>query len=42
MNNVNWSELPSFVEKGDQENAFAKGEIAFKEGNYKEAIAIFD
>lgn len=41
VNNVNWSELPSFVEKGNQENAFAKGEIAFKKGNYNEAIAIF-
>lgn len=39
--NVNWSELPSFTEKGQQEDLFSQGEIAFKASNYEEAIAKF-
>ncbi|WP_420574145.1 tetratricopeptide repeat protein [Kordia sp.] len=37
---VDWSTLPSFVEKGNL-NAFSKGEIAFKKEDYKTAIEQF-
>ncbi len=39
--NVNWNELPSFTEKGQQEDLFSQGEMAFKASNYEEAIAKF-
>jgi hypothetical protein len=39
--NVDWTELPSFVEKGQQKDAFAKGEIAFKKEDYKAAAEQF-
>ncbi|WP_298419855.1 hypothetical protein [uncultured Kordia sp.] len=39
--NVNWSELPSFIEKGQQENLFSQGELAFRASNYEEAISKF-
>lgn len=39
---VDWSELPSFVEKGQQKDAFSKGEVAFKQGKYKEAAEFFE
>ena len=40
---VNWSNLPSFVEMGTtNDNAFSKGEIAFKNKNYKEASIYFE
>ena len=38
---INWSELPSFVEKGQDQNNFSHGETAFKQENYKEAITFF-
>lgn len=38
---VNWSDLPSFVEKGQEQNTFLQGEEAFKQKNYTEAIAYF-
>ena len=38
---VNWSDLPSFVEKGQEQNTFLQGEEAFKQKNYTEAIAHF-
>jgi hypothetical protein len=41
-NHVDWStELPSFVEKGQEKNAFLEGEIAFKQEKYNEAITFF-
>ncbi|WP_046755479.1 tetratricopeptide repeat protein [Kordia jejudonensis] len=39
--NVNWNELPSFVEKGQQEDLFSQGELAFRASNYEEAVAKF-
>ncbi|WP_430409159.1 tetratricopeptide repeat protein [Kordia sp.] len=39
--NVNWSELQSFVEKGQQKDLFSQGETAFRASNYEEAIAKF-
>lgn len=39
--NVNWSELPSFIEKGQQEDLFSQGELAFKASNYEKAISKF-
>lgn len=39
--NVDWQELPSFAEKGQQNDAFAKGEIAFKKEDYKVAAEQF-
>ncbi|EDP96288.1 tetratricopeptide repeat protein [Kordia algicida OT-1] len=39
---VDWTELPSFIEKGQQKDAFFKGEIAFKQEEYKEAAAFFE
>lgn len=38
---VNWQELPSFIDKGQPENDFTNGEILFKKGDYKKAIASF-
>ncbi len=40
--NVNWEELPSFVEKGQSENDFSNGEILFKKGEYTKAIESFN
>jgi hypothetical protein len=39
--NVNWNELPSYIDKGQAENDFSKGEIAFKNSEYKKAIISF-
>lgn len=39
--NVNWEELPSFIEKGNAENDFQKGENFFKNKAYKNAIIAF-
>lgn len=39
--NVNWEELPSFIEKGNTENDFQKGETFFKNKEYKNAIVTF-
>ena len=39
--NVNWEELPSFIEKGNAENDFQNGENFFKNKDYKNAIATF-
>ncbi|NQX85098.1 MAG: hypothetical protein HRT67_04225 [Flavobacteriaceae bacterium] len=38
---INWDELQSFAEKGTSETNFQKGELAFKNGNYDEAIHLF-
>lgn len=38
---VNWEELPSFIEKSQPKNTFSNAEIAFKRGNYTEAVALF-
>lgn len=38
-NYVNWEELPSFTVKGDPEELFEKGEIFFKNKEYKNAVA---
>ncbi|MEM6717739.1 MAG: tetratricopeptide repeat protein [Bacteroidota bacterium] len=38
---VNWSDLPSYVEKGQEENTFLQGETAFKQENYQQAILFF-
>ncbi|MBL7885362.1 MAG: hypothetical protein JNJ52_01325 [Flavobacterium sp.] len=40
--NVNWEELPSFIEKGQSENDFSNGELLFKKGDYKKAIETFN
>lgn len=40
--NVQWNNLPSFVEKNNSEEAFVKGEIYFKKENYEAAIKIFE
>ena len=39
QNYVNWEELPSFTVKGDPEELFEKGEVFFKNKEYKNAIA---
>lgn len=39
--NVNWNELPSYIDKGQAENDFTKGEIAFKNKEYDKAIIAF-
>jgi tetratricopeptide (TPR) repeat protein len=39
--NVNWEELPSFIEKGNAENDFQNGENFFKNKDYKNAITTF-
>jgi len=38
---VNWSDLPSFVEKGQTQDLFSQGETAFTQKNYDEAITFF-
>ncbi|AXG71936.1 tetratricopeptide repeat protein [Kordia sp. SMS9] len=38
---VDWSELPSFVEKGSEKDIFILGETAFKQKKYEEALTIF-
>lgn len=40
-NNVNWDELPSYIDKGNEENDFTKGEIAFKNKEFTSAITSF-
>jgi len=37
-----WDGLPSFTEKGQAEDLFSKGELAFKNKNYKEAVTYFE
>lgn len=39
--NVNWQELPSFIDKGQPENDFTNGELLFKNGEYTKAIESF-
>ena len=39
--NVNWEELPSFIDKGQPENDFTNGELLFKKGEYIKAIESF-
>lgn len=39
QNYVNWEELPSFTVKGDPEELFEKGEVFFKNKEYKNAVA---
>ena len=39
--NINWEELPSYIDKGQTENDFTKGEIAFKSKEYNKAITCF-
>jgi hypothetical protein len=39
--NVNWEELPSFIDKGQTENYFTKGEGLFKNKEYLMAIESF-
>jgi len=39
--NVDWSTLTSFTEKGQQKDAFVKGELAFKKEDYKVAAEQF-
>lgn len=40
--NVNWENLPSFIDKGNALDNFTKGEIAFKKKEYKSAILSFE
>lgn len=40
--NVAWEELPSFVDKGNETSNFTKGELYFKNKEYKEAILLFN
>lgn len=40
--NVNWQELPSFIDKGLSKNDFSNGELLFKKGDYKKAIESFN
>ncbi len=39
--NVNWEELPSFIEKGGSKNDFVNAEILFKNKDYNNAIVLF-
>lgn len=38
---ADWNNLPSFVEKGQNEDTFTKGYIAFKNKNYDKAVSYF-
>lgn len=40
--NVNWQDLPSFIDKGQPENDFTKGEVLFKNEEYDKAIKSFE
>jgi len=39
--NVDWTNLPSFYQEGRQQDAFSKGETAFRKKAYKSAVAHF-
>ncbi|VXB92026.1 conserved hypothetical protein [Flavobacterium sp. 9AF] len=40
--NVDWNELPSFIEKNDTQTIVSKGEELFKEKKYNEAIEVLE